>query len=96
MNTNKIQIVGDIDGQRIDMTLEFGKLDKGGVIESIRSYSTANPPKALTFTDIHGNMLSLNFSRIKVANLKVIEIVDALKQHESCDPSERTEAHCDK
>ena len=74
MNTNKIQIVGDIDGQRVDTTLEFGKLDKSGVIEAIRSHST----EALTFTDIHGNILSLNFNRIKVANLKVIEIVDAL------------------
>lgn len=78
MKTNKIQIVGDIDGQRIDTTLEFGKLDKSGVIEAIRSHSTANPPEALTFTDIHGNILSLNFFRIKAANLKVIEIVDAL------------------
>lgn len=78
MKTNKIQIVGDIDGQRIDTTLEFGKLDKSDVIEAIRSLSTANPPAALTFTDIRGNILSLNFNRIKAANLKVIEIVDAL------------------
>lgn len=78
MNTNKIQIVGDIDGQRVDTTLEFGKLTKGDVIEAIKSHSTANPPAALTFTDIHGNMLSINFFRTKVANLKVIEIVDAL------------------
>lgn len=78
MKTNKVQIVGYIDDHRIDTTLEFGKLTKGDVIEAIKSNSSANRQAALTFTDIHGNMLSLNFFRIKVANLKVIEIVDAL------------------
>lgn len=77
MRTNKIQIVGNIDGQPIDTTLEFARTDKSTVIESIKATSSSNPPKPLTFTDIHGNILSLNFPRIKTVELKVIEIIDA-------------------
>lgn len=72
MRMNVVQIVGTIDGQPIDCTMEFANLDKAGTVEAIRTAS-GSQPAALTLTDIHGNILNLNFPRIRLAQLKVIE-----------------------
>jgi len=58
----------------VDSTMEFTSVDKGSIVDSIRKYSTSRDGNTLTLVDIHGNILSLNFARFKVANLKVIEI----------------------
>lgn len=78
MRTNKIQFYGTVDGQQINVTMEFARMDKGQVLDLIKTCSGANPAKPLTLTDIHGNIFSINFNRVKVTELKVIEIVDAL------------------
>lgn len=76
MYTNKVQIVGTIDGQPVDCTMEFASLDKAGVINLIKTYSSSQKG-ALTFTDIHGNILNFNFPRSRVVQLKVIDVIDA-------------------
>ena len=78
MKTNKIQFIGTVDGQMLDVTLEFARMDKAMVLKAIRACSCANPATPLTFTDIHGNILNINFNRSKVVQLSVIEIFDAL------------------
>lgn len=74
--THKLQIVGNIDNKPLDTTMEFANLDKAAMLTAIREQASTLPRGTLTVTDIHGNMLSLNFSRIKVLDIRVVEIFD--------------------
>lgn len=71
-NTNKIQFVGYIDDQKINQVMEFATLDKNDVLKAMRQETGGS----CHFVDIHGNFLSINFSRTSVVSLSIIEIID--------------------
>lgn len=73
MKTNKIRLVGEIDGQPFNQDFEFANLDKAGVISQLRNASDCG---YVDFSDIHGRCFSMNHSRVKYFYLNVIEIID--------------------
>lgn len=71
-NTNKLQFIGYIDSQKINQIMEFATLDKDAALQAMRKEAGG----CVHFVDIHGNFLSINFSRTSVVSLSVIDLID--------------------
>lgn len=77
-NTNTIQIVGNVDGLRINAELEFARSDKATVVELIRQHASSST--TLVLTDIHGRSIILAFGLTRVVDLQVIDTVACINR----------------